>query len=125
MVKIQNKWCVITLWNYTVFILLHINSITKVTSEEKVFVKHCEAVTGCLIVVIIVSTFLVRQHFIRFSYLYELFISLRRTILIWMPIGEIVSSDNTITVYVSYTCIRLGSLSESKHKVTLGKVILL
>ena len=81
------------LWNYIIFILLHINSITMVTSKEEILMKHCKATILCLTMVIVVSTSFVRKHFISFIYLYKLFISLRRAILVWMPTVDSPSDD--------------------------------
>lgn len=82
-------------------VLLQINSITTVTSKEKVLVKHCEAVINCWIIVIVQSTSFIRQHFIGFSYFHKLFISPRGTILVWMPILDI----NIFTSCWVYVCI--------------------
>jgi len=74
------------LWNYMILILLYINGITTVTSEEKIIMKHRKATILSFTKVIVVSTLLVREHLVSFSYLYELLISLRRAILVWVPI---------------------------------------
>ena len=69
-----------------ILILLNINGITTVTSEEKIIMKHRKATILSFTKVIVVSTLLVREHLVSFSYLYKLLISLRRAILVWVPI---------------------------------------
>ena len=69
-----------------ILILLYINSITTVTSEEEIIMKHRKSIILSFTKVIVVSTLLIREHLVSFSYLYEPFISLRRAIFVWVPI---------------------------------------